>query len=48
MVSLCAIALALLPPQIARATAIMPGIALLIPFARLAGAPLALQWNRHR
>ena len=24
------------------------GIALTIPFSRLAGAPLALAWNRHR
>jgi hypothetical protein len=46
--SLTAIALASLPPEHAAATKIFPGIALLIPFARVAGAPLALEWNRHR
>ena len=46
--SLVALALTLLPRGIAPATNIIPGIALMIPFARLAGAPLALEWNRHR
>jgi len=46
--SLTALALALLPPEHAPATKIIAGIALLIPFARIAGAPLALEWNRHR
>jgi hypothetical protein len=46
--SLCALAVALLPPELAPATKVIPGIALLVPFARLVGAPLALQWNRHR
>jgi hypothetical protein len=46
--SLSALALALLPPEFAPATKVIPGVALLIPFARLAGAPLALCWNRHR
>jgi hypothetical protein len=48
VVSLCALALALLPPEFAPARKVIPGIALLIPFARLVAAPLALQWNRHR
>jgi len=48
VISLGALALNLLPPEHAPATKIIPGIALLIPFARLAGAPLALEWNRHR
>ena len=46
--SLCALVFAVLPAGIAQATDVIPGIALFIPFARLAGAPLALQWNRHR
>jgi hypothetical protein len=27
---------------------ILGGIVLLVPFSRLAGAPLAVEWNRHR
>ena len=46
--SLCAVALLLLPPAYAAPQNIIPGIALFIPFSRLAGAPLALAWNRHR
>ncbi len=46
--ALCALALGLLPAELAPATQVIPAIALTIPFARLAGAPLALQWNRHR
>jgi hypothetical protein len=46
--SLCALALALLPSAHAIPKNIVPAIALFIPFSRLAGAPLALAWNRHR
>jgi hypothetical protein len=48
VLSLCALALALLPRELAPATQVVPGIVLVIPFARLVGAPLALHWNRHR
>ena len=48
VIALSALAFALLPPELGPATKVIPGIALFIPFARLAGAPLALQWNRHR
>jgi hypothetical protein len=27
---------------------LIAGVVLLVPFSRLAGAPLALDWNRHR
>jgi hypothetical protein len=46
--SLVALAFALVPLEFAPPTRVIPGIALVIPFARLAGAPLALDWNRHR
>jgi len=46
--SLCGLALALLPSEFAAPQNIIPGIALFIPFSRIAGAPLALEWNRHR
>jgi len=46
--SLCVLALVLLPPAYATPQNIIPGIALFIPFSRIAGAPLALEWNRHR
>lgn len=46
--ALCTLALVLLPPEYASPKNIIPGIALFIPFSRLAGAPLALAWNRHR
>jgi hypothetical protein len=45
---LCALALVLLPAELAPARHVIPAVALLIPFARLVGAPLALHWNRHR
>jgi hypothetical protein len=45
--SLCVLALVLLPAE-GPATTVISAIALFIPFTRLAGAPLALQWNRHR
>jgi hypothetical protein len=48
VISLCGLALALLPAEYALATHVIPGIAILIPFARLVGAPLALVWHRHR
>jgi hypothetical protein len=47
VIALCALAFALLPSEVP-ASKVIPGIVLFIPFARLAGAPLALQWNRHR
>jgi hypothetical protein len=46
--SLCGLAMLLLPPEYATPKSIIPGIALFIPFCRIAGAPLALDWNRHR
>ena len=46
--ALCALALVLVPAEYASPKNIIPGIALFIPFSRLAGAPLALEWNRHR
>jgi len=46
--ALCGLALYLLPGEHAAPTKVVPGIALFVPFARLAGAPLALEWNRHR
>jgi hypothetical protein len=48
VLSLTALALTLLPAEHAPAKQIVLGIVLLIPFARVAGAPLALEWNRHR
>src|SRR5262249_22404957 len=48
VISLCALTFALLPPALAPATQVIPGISLFVPFARLVGAPLALHWNRHR
>ena len=38
----------LLPPGIFATSQVLAAIALLVPFARLAGAPLSLDWNRHR
>jgi hypothetical protein len=42
------LALFLLPGELAAAKDVVPGIALIVPFCRLVGAPLALDWNRHR
>jgi hypothetical protein len=38
----------LLPTGAAPLPTLAAGIALLVPFSRLVGAPLALSWNRHR
>jgi hypothetical protein len=38
----------LLPTGIVPLSTVTAGIVLLVPFSRLAGAPLALHWNRHR
>jgi hypothetical protein len=38
----------LIPSGIIATSQLLAAVALLIPFARLAGAPLALEWNRHR
>jgi hypothetical protein len=46
--ALCLIAFTFLPTALASPSNIVPGIALFTPFSRLAGAPLALAWNRHR
>jgi hypothetical protein len=48
VVPLCAAALMLLPSEFSAATQVVPAIVLFIPFNRVAGAPLALEWNRHR
>jgi len=45
---LCGLALYLLPGGYDAPLNTVLGICLFIPFARLAGAPLALEWNRHR
>jgi hypothetical protein len=48
VIGLCSIALAFSPTTQVSVFDIVSGIALLTPFSRLAGAPLALAWNRHR
>lgn len=45
---LCAIAVWLIPGELVRVSGILAGVTLFVPFSRLAGAPLALEWNRHR
>jgi len=45
---LCGLALYLLPAGYDAPLNTVLGICLFIPFARIAGAPLALEWNRHR
>ncbi|HEY2415758.1 MAG TPA: hypothetical protein VGI40_26195 [Pirellulaceae bacterium] len=42
------ISLWLVPSGAASMLDILGGIILLVPFSRLAGAPLAVEWNRHR
>ena len=42
------LACSLLPAGRVSITDLLAGIVLLVPFSRLAGAPLALAWNRHR
>jgi hypothetical protein len=46
--TLLLIALWLVPSQYVSAADLAGGIVLLVPYSRLAGAPLALDWNRHR
>jgi hypothetical protein len=46
--ALCGLALYLLPGEYAKPLNVIAGIALYVPFSQLAGAPLALEWNRHR
>jgi hypothetical protein len=48
VLGLSSIALWRLPLDGVSAASIVTGIVLLIPFSRLAGAPLAVAWNRHR
>lgn len=48
VVSLCTLAFGLLPPEYATVKNIVPSIAFFIPFARVAGTPLALEWGRHQ
>jgi hypothetical protein len=38
----------LLPAPALSLAQLAPGLVLFVPFSRLAGAPLALDWNRHR
>jgi len=46
--ALASLAICLTPPGAASTRDILSAIILLIPFSRLAGAPLAVEWNRHR
>jgi len=48
VLGLCLLACLLVPGQAIAWTTLVPSIALLVPFSRLAAAPLALAWNRHR
>src|SRR5262249_43939026 len=48
VVTLCALAYGMLPPELATVKNVVPSIAFIVPFARVAGTPLALEWNRHR
>jgi hypothetical protein len=43
-----AIAIWLIPEQILSLSGAVAAAVLSVPFSRLAGAPLALEWNRHR
>jgi hypothetical protein len=45
---LASMALWLVPPGAASLKDIVSGIILFVPFSRLVGAPLAVEWNRHR
>jgi hypothetical protein len=45
---LCLFAWWRLPPGIVSPSMVVAAIVLAIPFSRVAGAPLALDWNRHR
>ena len=46
--ALCLAAHQLIPSQILSTSSAIAAIVVLIPFSRLAAAPLALEWNRHR
>jgi hypothetical protein len=46
--ALASLAIWLNPPGAASTRDILSAIILLVPFSRLAGAPLAVEWNRHR
>ncbi|MCI0358816.1 MAG: hypothetical protein L0211_10075 [Planctomycetaceae bacterium] len=48
VVVLCLICVWLIPPQLISTSIMLAGVVLGIPFSRIAGAPLALAWNRHR
>ena len=37
-----------IPPQLVSTSGLIAAVILGIPFSRIAGAPLALAWNRHR
>jgi hypothetical protein len=45
---LCLIAVWLIPAQLLPVCSALAAVVLSVPFSRLAGAPLALEWNRHR
>jgi hypothetical protein len=45
---LASLALWLVPPNAASMNDMLGGIILFVPFSRLMGAPLAVEWNRHR
>jgi len=46
--ALATMAIWLTPPEAVALRDMLAGIVLLVPFSRLAGAPLAVEWNRHR
>jgi hypothetical protein len=48
VIGFCALALWIVPAGQVSAANLVSGLALFVPFSRLAGAPLALEWNRHR
>lgn len=48
VVGLCSLTLLLIPPGSAPLYGVISPIAIMTPFCRIAGAPLALEWNRHR
>ena len=45
---LCLIAVWLIPGQLFSVSGALAAVVLSVPFSRLAGAPLTLEWNRHR
>ena len=42
------IAVWLIPTRLLPVSSALAAVVLCLPFSRLAGAPLALEWNRHR